>query len=720
MKKIISFKYKYAVATLLVAGLFFQALPVLAAASFNNDPSDYPTFKVGNSTTQQDTLNWSSSVSANAGEIVAFLIYYHNTSSETATQTKVRIVLPSGSFTSANATAAVYASNASPANGQVSINLTSSQSLTLIPSTIRWYPTGSSLSPQTLPYGQSGSEIISSGGLNLGDIAPGWGTQGYLTLKAQVSNSGGGQGQAPSVTTYSAYNIGQTYGTLSGNANPNNLNTTTWFEYGTTQSLGSQTSAQSLSASGNSSSISAYLSGLQQNATYYFRAVAQNSSGTSYGSILNFTTNASQQQYSGQAPIVYTNSATNVVQNNATLNGSVNSNSSNTTVWFEYGNSYSLGSTTGYQTVGSGNYSNNINAYLFGLSPNTVYYFRAVAQNSNGTSYGNILSFTTNNSVQNIQSGGLPSVSTSYASSISQNSAMLNGSVNSNNDSANAWFEWGRTLSLGNITYSQGINQNTGSFQISSNLSGLNSGTLYYFRAVARNSYGTAYGDIYNFRTQGGAVVTYVQPAVQQVITKPTVTYSSSNTTVDTCGSSASSIVLTPSINSLNPGKGEEITFTVNYRNGGQSEIKNAVLKIFLPQEVDYITSNRELFLSGNNLEYNLGTISAYGQGNVSVKANIKDSVSAGTNLVFNSLLNYTDNKDKQQQISTSLTVSTGDVKDSGQFLASLIGLFGYLFNSWLFNLLLIIAIIVAAYYFYRLFIKSNKNEGEKDDLLID
>lgn len=226
MGKIINFKYKYMVAIFLAAGLFFQALPVLAAASFNNDPSDYPTLKAGNSTVQQDTLNWSSSVSANAGEIVAFLIYYHNTSSETATQTRVKLALPSGAFTSTNASVSIWASNASAVNGQASINLTSSQTLTFIPGTVRWYPNGGSYySPQTLPYSQTGDEIISSNGVNLGDIAPGWETQGYLTLKAQVSNSGGGggsQGQAPVVSTNSAYNIGQTYGTLSGNANPNN------------------------------------------------------------------------------------------------------------------------------------------------------------------------------------------------------------------------------------------------------------------------------------------------------------------------------------------------------------------------------------------------------------------------------------------------------------------------------------------------------------------
>ncbi len=725
MKKIIDLKYKYIVGIILAAGLFFQAMPALAA-SFNDDPLDYPTLQVGNSTTQQDTLNWSTSVSANAGEIIAFLVYYHNTSNETATQTRVRLTLPSSVFTSANASVSIWATNANTVNGQVSINLNSSQILTFIPGTVRWYPNGGSYySPQTLPYSQTGDEIISSTGLNIGDIAAGWSTQGYLTLKAQVSNSGGGGvlTQAPTVSTYSAYNIGQTYGTLSGSANPNNSNTTTWFEYGTTQSLGSQTSVQSIGNGGSSISTSAYLSNLQQNTTYYFRAVAQNAYGTSYGNILSFVTNYYQQQpINNQAPTVYTNSATNVIQNGATLNGNVNSNSSNTTVWFEYGNSYSLGSTSGYQTVGSANYSSNISAYLFGLSPNTIYYFRAVAQNAYGTSYGNILSFTTNN---NIQTGGLPSVNTLYASSISQSSAVLNGSVNSNNDSANAWFEWGETLSMGNITFSQGVNQNVSSFPISSNLSGLRSGTLYYFRAVARNSYGTAYGNTYNFRTQGGSTVTYIQPAVQ--IIEPAVASCNSaiysaNTTVDPCGN-ISSVVLTPSVNNISPMGGEEITLTVLYKNETSKDIKNALLKIFLPQDVTYVGSNREVVFSGNNLlQFNLGTVPAYNQGSVGIKVNIGSSVKDGTNLAFNSVLDYTNSQDKQGQVNAYLALATGAIaeQESSQFMASLIGLFGYLFNSWVFNILLIILVLFAAYYFYHLFIKSQNGGKEGDDFVMD
>ena len=145
-------------------------------------------------------------------------------------------------------------------------------------------------------------------------------------------------------------------------------------------------------------------------------------------------------------------------------------------------------------------------------------------------------------------------------------------------------------------------------------------------------------------------------------------------------------------------------------------------MKVFLPQEVTYIGSNREVFFSGNNLlQFNLGTVTAYNQGVVGIKVNIGDSVKDGTSLAFNSVLDYTNDKDEQGQVNAYLALATGAIAgQESQFMASLIGLFGYLFNSWVFNLLLILIILFAAYYFYHLFIKSQNNGNGKDDLIMD
>jgi uncharacterized repeat protein (TIGR01451 family) len=90
---------------------------------------------------------------------------------------------------------------------------------------------------------------------------------------------------------------------------------------------------------------------------------------------------------------VQTNSATNIGANSVTLNGYLygNNNSSNYShVWFQYGTSTSYGYTTNQQTM---SYSNSFSQNVNGLSQNTTYHYRAVANNSQGTVYGSDMTF---------------------------------------------------------------------------------------------------------------------------------------------------------------------------------------------------------------------------------------------------------------------------------------------------------------------------------------
>lgn len=101
--------------------------------------------------------------------------------------------------------------------------------------------------------------------------------------------------------------------------------------------------------------------------------------------------------YSATAiPTVTTNTATNITNNSATLKGTVNPNNLSTTAYLEYGlsaNSYTT-KTSNQTLTGTSNLSISANTGSI-LTPNTVYHFRAVAQNSLGTVKGGDQSFTT-------------------------------------------------------------------------------------------------------------------------------------------------------------------------------------------------------------------------------------------------------------------------------------------------------------------------------------
>lgn len=94
------------------------------------------------------------------------------------------------------------------------------------------------------------------------------------------------------------------------------------------------------------------------------------------------------------APSVITNSATNITTYSATLNGNITSagGANVTEKGFVYGtNPNNLSGRTQ-----SGGASSIYNETITGLSQGTIYYYKAYATNSAGTTYGDILTFTTN------------------------------------------------------------------------------------------------------------------------------------------------------------------------------------------------------------------------------------------------------------------------------------------------------------------------------------
>ena len=423
---------------------------------------------------------------------------------------------PSGSAPSAQTNSATGISQSSAVlNGSVNPNGAS---------TSYWFEYGTSQSLGNTSMSQSAGSGNSSGnvsatisGLNSNttyyfrvDAQNSYGTTNGSILSFTTSNGGGGGGSAPTVQTGGVSNLSTNSVTVSGTVDPNSLATTYWFEYGTSQSLGSATAFQSAGSGSDSNIYTAGLSSLMNNTTYYYRIAAQNSVGTSYGSILNFTTGSGGDGGGCTAPFVSTSGVNSNYQNSAQLSGSVNPNNCDTTYWFEYGINYWMGNMTAYQSLGSSNSQMNVNANISGLSYNTTYYYRAVAQNSGGTSYGNILSFQTSNqggcTYGNCNNyGSIPSVQTNSSSMSGNNSITFYGQVTPNNSDTYAWFAYGTDPNnLYSTTNQQYIG--SGSYQQYYNqiAYNLNSGTTYYYQAVARNSNGTAYGQILNTSTGGG------------------------------------------------------------------------------------------------------------------------------------------------------------------------------------------------------------------------
>ncbi|MFA6495270.1 MAG: hypothetical protein WC246_03190 [Candidatus Paceibacterota bacterium] len=97
-------------------------------------------------------------------------------------------------------------------------------------------------------------------------------------------------------------------------------------------------------------------------------------------------------------PFAQTMQPTSVLANSATLAGQINPNGYQTSYYFEYGTSQSLGTMTSMQSAGSGYGTIDVTGALSNLTPNIIYYFRVDAVNQLGMSRGSIFSFTTTGS----------------------------------------------------------------------------------------------------------------------------------------------------------------------------------------------------------------------------------------------------------------------------------------------------------------------------------
>jgi hypothetical protein len=97
---------------------------------------------------------------------------------------------------------------------------------------------------------------------------------------------------------------------------------------------------------------------------------------------------------SNLSPSVVTSPASSITHDAATLNGTANPNGTSGTVWFEWGLTTAYGNSTSAQPI-SGSVPNTVSTGLSGLQTNTTYHYRIVAQNANGTSYGDDVTFST-------------------------------------------------------------------------------------------------------------------------------------------------------------------------------------------------------------------------------------------------------------------------------------------------------------------------------------
>lgn len=247
------------------------------------------------------------------------------------------------------------------------------------------------------------------------------------------------------------------------------------------------TKANSITTNGTGTgTYTSSMNDLTPGETYYVRAYATNSVGTSYGNQVTFNASIT-------TPTISTTEITAITSTTATSGGNITSDggagvTARGVCWSTSQNPTTANSKT-TNGMGTGSFISSITA----LIPGATYYLRAYATNSVGTAYGAQISFNT--------SANVPTVTTIEITEITLESAICGGDVT--NDGGTSVTSRGvcwSTTQEPTIANNKTINGvGTGTFV--SNLTNLTQNTTYYVRAYATNSTGTNYGQTLVFKT---------------------------------------------------------------------------------------------------------------------------------------------------------------------------------------------------------------------------
>jgi phosphodiesterase/alkaline phosphatase D-like protein len=308
----------------------------------------------------------------------------------------------------------------------------------------------------------------------------------------------------PSVETgkLSKSAITRTSAQLAGTVNGEGKASSYRFQYGETEALGSETTAQS--AGSGEQTVSATAQNLQAGRAYFYRLVAENENGTNYGLIRSFETDPAVEG-------LETGAISNLQPQSAVLLGSLKRGGLATQYYFQYGTTSDYGSQSptpaGDVPPASEEKEEkqprSLQAELNGLSANTLYHYRLLAENSFGTSYGQDHTFTTS---------GPPRIADEPASGVTQTEATIHAQISPDQLATTYRLQYGESTGYGQETAEEELAAGSTPLARSATLTGLKLGTTYHYRVIAENEAGTTTGPDQTFTTVASAAVnaTYV------------------------------------------------------------------------------------------------------------------------------------------------------------------------------------------------------------------
>ncbi len=744
MKKIIT--------GILSLSLLFTVNSVFASSIWNTASNDCKIIAIANYTTNTGYTNpcWTrSTVNADTGDSINIRVYYHNTSSRSATNTKVILNTSSSSSTSHSFSGYITSDQGSLSFGSVNVNLRATQKLTF--SSARWYPNQTQTRASFL-YGQDGSEVM-NGGLKIGTIEKGWSTQGSVVIAFKVTEdiitptydctissftvsgsssktitSGNSVDLAWSTNDCSNVSISGVGSNLLSNGNITVYPTTT-----TTYEL-----------TGNGSNAGYGILNPSRSVVVFVNASSNYNNSNYNCSISNFTTNQNYINRYSSATLNWNTSNCSSV--NISDIGNVN-NYGSQQVYPIYSTRYTLtahgsnGSTqtrSVYITVNSNYYNNYNNSYtpecyissfssnrtqVNSGSPVTIIWNTNNCNNIYISNIGNLstsgskIVYPTDSTTYTLSASGYHTSTktrsvyisinnnrpayivynscavTTVATNINKNGATLNGLITSSNNLNNNYFEYGKTVKFGHTTNQR---VTSGNVSFSNIITGLTPNTIYYFRVVSDCQGGINKGTTRIFQTASGSSPVKI---ISQNKKTTKVTAQGS-----TFSESTSSVMLKIENRYKEIDTEDIVEYTITYKNLGKETLANSVLQVTVPKGITITNTSRGTYSKETKtLTAELQDIKTGEEGVIYVQAQVSSLLPNTSQVVSTAVLVYT-NKNGAQENAVAYVLNTA--KDTNSLLgaAALFGSFGNmgLIGFLLTIILILVIILIIRKYFYR------------------
>ena len=208
-------------------------------------------------------------------------------------------------------------------------------------------------------------------------------------------------------------------------------------------------------------------------------------------------------------PLVEGESAVPAPRAGITFDGMVDPEGNETSYRFEYvteadfkASGYADASSTSTAKLAAGFASSAVSAQVSSLSPSTVYHYRLVVSNGEGTATGQ------DGTVETYP----PSlIEAEYVTDVASSSATLYAAVNPLGASTEYRFEYGTSTAYGQFV-SGSAGGGSSSLTLSVHLQNLEAGTTYHYRVLTSNEIGSVQGADHTFTTQSASGREFVLP----------------------------------------------------------------------------------------------------------------------------------------------------------------------------------------------------------------